>query len=139
MQALRIALVINGLVFVLRATLNIIRPTSFYLEPGAPEFAIDAIRVLGVTYGVLGTIQIAQWWSTERTAVRVVAWGSFLFAVGVSIVALTMDPSSTAPFHEMRMGSAVENLAVGGLYGFLLLREFRMPQKKGHGLAGASR
>lgn len=123
MRALKTLLAVNGLVFLIRALLNVFRPTSFYLESGAPEYASDAVRVLGITYGVLGSIQLGMWRVSDRRAVLVLSSGSLLFAVGVAVQAMNQAGSSTDRFHQMRLASAAENVAVAGLYAFLLYRE----------------
>jgi len=122
-RALKTLLAVNGLVFLIRALLNVFRPTSFYLESGAPEYASDAVRVLGITYGVLGFIQLGMWRVSDRRAVVVVSSGSLLFAAGVAVQAMTQEGSSTDSFHQMRLASAAENVAVAALYAFLLYRE----------------
>lgn len=124
MRALKIVLGFNGIVFVVRAALNLIRPTSFYLEADAPDYAVEAVRVLGVTYAVVGLIQLKQVGASDRTSVRAVTWASLLFGSGISVIALSMGPSSTA-FYKMRTASIAENIGVAGLYGILLIRESR--------------
>ena len=99
MRALKRLLAVNGLVFLLRASLNILRPTSFYLAEGAPDNAIDAVHVLGITYAAFGLIQLGIWRSQDRTAVRVVAAGSMLFASGVALQALGQNSSPPDTFH----------------------------------------
>ena len=123
MRALKTLLVINGLVFLLRALLNLFRPTSFYLESDAPAYAVDAVRVLGVTYGVLGLIQLGMWRVTDRRAVRIVSAASLLFATGIAAQASIQDTTSGDRFHQMRRASAAENLTLVGLYAYLLYRE----------------
>ena len=125
MRALKTLLAINGVVFLIRAVLNVFRPTSFYLESGAPEYAGDAVRVLGITYGVFGLIQLGMWQVVDRRAVRVVSWGSLLFASGIALQASAQGGSSTDSFHQMRLASAAENVAVATLYAFLLYRELQ--------------
>jgi hypothetical protein len=124
-RALKRLLAVNGLVFLLRAGLNILRPTSFYLAEGSPDNAVDAVHVLGITYAAFGLVQLGMWRSQDRTAVRVVAAGSLLFASGVALQALGQDPSPPDTFHQIRMASAAENIAVAALYTTLLIRERR--------------
>lgn len=123
MLALKRLLALNGLVFLLRAALNLIRPTSFYLADGAPENAVDAVHVLGVTYAAFGFIQLGMWRSNDRTAVRVVAQGSLLFALGVAIKALSQDSAPPDTFHQIRLASATENAFLVVIYAALLNRE----------------
>ena len=125
MRALKRLLAVNGLVFLLRAGLNIFRPKSFYLAEGAAENAIDAVHVLGITYAAFGLIQLGMWRSQDRTAVRVVAAGSMIFASGVALQALGQDSSPPNTFHQIRLASAAENVAVAALYAALLIRERR--------------
>ena len=125
MRALKRLLAVNGLVFLLRASLNILRPTSFYLAEGAPDNAIDAVHVLGITYAAFGLIQLGMWRSQDRTAVRVVAAGSMLFASGVALQALGQNSSPPDTFHQIRRASAAENIAVAALYATLIIRERR--------------
>lgn len=125
MTALQKLLALNGLVFLLRAALNVLRPTSFYLSPGAPENAEDAVRVLGITYAAVGVVQLGAARSVDRTALRIVATGSALFAGGVALQAISQSSSPPDAFHRIRVASAVENVLVAGLYLALLLRERR--------------
>jgi hypothetical protein len=122
MRWLKVGLAVNGGVFLWRGSLDILQPTSFYLEPDAPKYAMDAIRVLGITYISLGLIQLATWWVSDRRAVRTVAGASLLFAAGVFAQAATQGSASADPFHQLSPGAAVENLLVAMLYaGFLVL------------------
>jgi hypothetical protein len=132
MRALKTLLAVNGLVFLVRAFLNVFRPTFFYLESGAPEYARDAVRVLGITYGVVGFMQLGMWRVSDRRAVRVVSSGSLLFAAGVAVQASTQEGSSTARFYQMRLASAAENVAVAALYAVLLYREHLCELGKHH-------
>ena len=126
MRWLKILLVINGLVFLVRGFLNITDPTSFYLEAEAPTYARDAVRVLGVAYLTIGVVQIGTWWAVERTSIMVVSAASMFFAVGVAILAITQGSASTDAFHDLSWGSALENAAVGLLYSALMVRAARM-------------
>lgn len=121
MRWLKIGLAVNGGFFLWRGSLNILQPTSFYLEPEAPKYAMDAIRVLGITYCSLGLIQLGTWWMPDRRALRTVAGASLLFAAGVFAQAATQGSGSVDPFHQLSPGPAVENLVVAMLYaGFLV-------------------
>lgn len=120
MRWLKIGLAVNGGFFLWRGFLNILQPTSFYLEPEAPKYAMDAIRVLGITYLALGLIQLGTWCVPDRRAVRIVAGASLLFAAGVFAQAATQGSASTDSFHQLSPGPAVENLLVAVLYGGLL-------------------
>ena len=123
---LKIALAINGAIFLWRGSLDIAQPTSFYLQSDAPTYAMDAVRVLGVTYVALGLIQVGTWWVADRRAVRIIAGASLLFAAGVAVQAVTQGSASADSFHRLSPGPAVENLVVAVLYAGLLLRERRM-------------
>ncbi len=125
MRALKNLLVFNGLVFLLRAVLNVLRPRSFYLESDAPDYASDAVRVLGITYGVVGFIQLGMWRVADWRSVRVVSWGSLVFAAGVAALATAQKTTSTDGFHRMRWASAAENVAVATAYAVLLTRAHR--------------
>jgi hypothetical protein len=103
-KALKSLLALNGLVFLLRGGLNLTRPTSFYLAKGAPDNAIDAVRVLGITYVAFGLVQTGVWFTPERTAVRVVAGSSMLFASGVALQALNQDAALPDSFHQGAAG-----------------------------------
>jgi hypothetical protein len=124
-KALRGLLAANGLVFLLRGGLNLLQPTSFYLAEGAPENAMDAVRILGITYGTVGVIQLGMLSSRDRNALRVVAGGSMLFAAGVAAQALAQGREPSDTFHQIRNASAAENIAVAALYAGLLYREGR--------------
>jgi hypothetical protein len=80
MAKLRGLLAINGAVFLVRAYLNIARPTSFYLQGDAPKYAIDAVRIVGIAYATLGLIQLGTSVTSEREALRTVAAASMVFA-----------------------------------------------------------
>jgi hypothetical protein len=123
MHGLRALLAVNGVVFVLRALINVVRPTAFYLEPEAPTYARDAVRVLGITYAALGAIQLGMSALSSRWAVRVAAGGSMLFAAGVAAQAALQDSASSDAFHRLRLGSAAENGLVAALYAALLFRD----------------
>lgn len=125
MRWLKLVLAINGAVFMLRASMNLIRPTSFYLPDGAPTYAEDAVRVLGITYAALGLIQLGMWMVPDARAVRTVAGASMLFATGVAIQAVVQGSQSADAFHRLRIGSAAENLGVAVLYAALLYRASR--------------
>lgn len=126
-RPLKTLLLLNGLVFLLRGFLNVVRPTSFYLEPSAPKSAVGAVRVLGVTYGALGVVQLGMWRVADRSAVRVVSVASLLFAAGVAVLAPARRSASAEAFHRMWLASAIENAAVAAAYGALLCRERRAP------------
>jgi len=123
MSSLRTALAVNGLVFLIRAALNLLRPTSFYADEAATKPHRDVVRVLGIAYTTLGVIQLA----TSRAglpAVRSTAAASGLFAAGVAVQAATQGPGPDT-YHRLRYGAAAENAAVAVLYGTLLIRERR--------------
>lgn len=123
MRSLKTLLAVNGLVFFIRAVTNLVRPTSFYLESDAPKYAVDAVRVIGITYAALAVIQLGMWRVDDRRAVRAVAGASQLFAAGIAVQAATQGSSSTDTFHRIRFASAAENAAVVVLYALLLHRE----------------
>lgn len=125
MRWLRTALAINGAVFLLRASLNLVEPTNFYLQPDAPDYALDAVRVMGSAYLALGLIQLGMWLVRERMAIRVVAGASMLFAAAVFIQAMLQGVGSADAFHRLRPGPAAENGLVALSYAILLLSEDR--------------
>ena len=122
---LKTALAVNGVFFLWRGSLDIVEPTSFYLQPDAPTYAMDAVRVLGITYLALGLIQLGTCRVADRRAAQIVAGASLLFAAGVAVQAATQGSASTDAFHQLSPGPAVENLLVAVLYAGLLLRESR--------------
>ncbi len=125
MRVLKVLLAINGAVFLWRGSLDLVQPTAFYLEPDAPKYAMDAVRVIGITYLAVGLIQLGMWRVTDRLAVRVVASASLLFGAGVAIQAVTQGSGSADAFHRLAPGPAVENVLVALLYAALLYRESR--------------
>ena len=125
MKSLKTMLAINGVVFLIRAFTNFFRPTSWYIDPGAPRNAVDAVHVVGITQAALGLTQIGMWSVDDRRAVRAVSGASMLFAVGIALKALSQGSGSTDAFHRMRYTSAAENIGVAALYGVLLLQEQR--------------
>lgn len=122
MKALKRALAINGLVFVVRAATNLLRPASWYIDSDAPSNTVDAVHVIGITYAAVGVTQIGMWPVTDRQAIRTVSSASLLFAAGVAVKALTQGSGPDA-FHRMRYASAAENILVGLVYAVLLNRE----------------
>jgi hypothetical protein len=122
---LKLGLAVNGGIFLWRGSLDILQPTSFYLASDAPRYAIDAVRVLGITYLALGLIQLGMWWVPDRRAVRIVAGASMLFAAAVFAQALTQGSASADAFHQLSPGPAVENALVAVAYAILLSRESR--------------
>jgi hypothetical protein len=122
---LKVLLAVNGVVFLWRGSLDLLQPTSFYLESDAPPYAIDAIRVLGITYVALGLIQLGMWRVSERLPLRIVAGASLLFAAGVAVQAATQGGTSGDAFHQSSPGPAVENALVAVLYAVLLSRDLR--------------
>lgn len=131
MSLLKIMLAANGAAFLLRGSLNIAQPTSFYLESDAPAYAQDAVRILGITYLTVGLVQLGMWWVGDRRAVRIVAGAALLFAAGVAIQAATQSSGSSDSFHELGLGSAAENALVASLYTLLLYREGRQTRLAG--------
>jgi multisubunit Na+/H+ antiporter MnhG subunit len=123
MPALKLLLTVNGAVFVVRGLINLVRPTSFYLEADAPAYAQDAVRVLGVTYATLGAVQLWMAVAGDRSAVRTVAGASMLFAAAVATQAALQRSGSADAFHRLRLGAAAENGLVAGLYATLLSRQ----------------
>lgn len=123
MRWLRTFLAINGAVFLLRASLNIVEPSNFYLEPDAPDYAKDAVRVLGFAYLALGLIQLGMLPVRDRSAIRVVAAASMLFAAAVFIQAMIQGVGPADAFHRLRPGPAAENGLVALFYAILLLRK----------------
>lgn len=123
MSSLRTALAVNGVVFLVRAAMNLLRPTSFYADEAATGPHQDAVRVIGISYATLGLIQLGATRS-ELQAVRSAAAASGLFAAGVAVQAATLGPGPDS-YHRLRYGAAVENAAVALLYGTLLIRDRR--------------
>jgi hypothetical protein len=132
MRALKILLAINAVFFLVRGLINVVQPTAFYLESDAPGYAMDAVRVLGITYLVLGLIQLGTWWVADRRAVGIVAFASLLFALGVAVQVATQGSASTDGFHQadvfgpLTLNNAAMNVLWAVLYAGLLLRESRM-------------
>ncbi len=125
MRALKLLLAINGAVFLWRGFLDIVQPTDFYLESNAPKYALDAVRIIGITYLTVGLIQLGMWRVTDRLAVRVVAGASLLFGAAVAVQAATQGSGSADAFHRLAPGPALENALVALLYAVLLYRESR--------------
>jgi len=125
MRALKALLAINGVVFLWRGFLDIVQPTEFYLESDAPKYAMDAVRVIGITYVAVGLIQLGMWRVTDRLAVRVVASASMFFGAAVAVQAATQGSGSADAFHRLAPGPAVENALVAILYAVLIYRESR--------------
>ena len=132
MKPLQAALVTNGLIFLVRAITNLLRPKSWYVDANAPPNAVDTVHVLGITYAALGVSQIGMWPATDRKTVRAVAGASLLFAAGIAIKAVTQGGGSVDAFHRMRYASAAENALVGLGYAVLLHRE-RSEQTRSNG------
>jgi len=103
MRWLKILLAINGVAFLAYAASNILLPTSYFLEADAPKTAVDAVRVVGITYGALGLIQLGMWWVADRLALQ----GS----------------ASNDPFHQLGLVVAAGNGLVALIYAWLLYRE----------------
>ncbi|WP_088284849.1 hypothetical protein [Kineosporia sp. A_224] len=122
---LRVVLAVNGAVFLVRAGLNLHSPTTFYLAAGAPANAMDAVRVLGISYATLALIQLGASRVSDASAVRVAAAASMFFAVGVATQALLLAPGAMDTFHRLRWGSAAENVLVAVAYAVLLYRSRR--------------
>lgn len=123
MRSLKTALVTNGLIFLVRAFINLVRPTSWYVDANAPKNAVDTVHVVGITYAAFGVSQIGMWRVTDRRAVRAVSGASMLFAVGIAAKALTQGSGSVDASHRLRYASAAENVLVALLYAVLLYRE----------------
>jgi hypothetical protein len=132
MRALKVMLAYNGVESVLRGLVNLLVPTLFYLEPNAPKYAEDAVRVLGITYLALGLIQLNTWRVPDRRAVRAVAYASLLFAAGVAVQAATQGSASADTFHQagvvlgpVTLPNVGLNVLWTTLYAGLLVREDR--------------
>ena len=133
MRWLKIMLAYNGVESLLRGLVNLATPTVFYLQPDAPGYAQDAVRVLAITYLALGVVQLSTWRVADRRAVRNVAFASMLFAAGVAIQVATQGSASTDVFHSpgvvvgpVTLSNLGLNVLWTVLYGGLLLRESRM-------------
>ena len=125
LKQLRVVLAVNGLVFLLRGLVNLARPTSFYLERESPGYARDAVRMLGVTYGVFGLTQLGVSRSADTAAVRSVSVASMLFASGAAAAAIAQNADSNTGFRRLRLISAAENVGLATLYALLLKNERR--------------
>jgi hypothetical protein len=119
---LRGSLAVNGAVFVLRGTLNVVAPNSFYLPPDPPRYAEDVVRLLGVTYLAVALAQLQAAWRGDDSAVRGMAAASMVFAGGAATVAASSAGSRATRFDRVRRGSAVENAALCVAYGALIAR-----------------
>jgi len=133
MRALKVMLAYNGIESLLRGVAGLVVPTMFYLQPDAPEYAQDAVRVLAITYLTLSVIQLSTWGMTDRRAVRSVAVASMLFGASVAIQVATQGSASTDVFHQagVVIGPVIlSNLGLNVLwtvlYAGLLIRESRM-------------
>lgn len=124
MRGLKILLGANGLVFLLRAIIDFLHPTSFYVPPEAPRHAKDAVHVIGIAYVTVGAAQLGACRSPDRVAIRSVSGASLLFATATAVKALTQGGGSDT-FHRIRRWVAAENLAVAAAYGLPLAREAR--------------
>lgn len=122
-KPLKIALALNGAVFLVRAGTNFLKPTSWYADADAPQSAVDAVHVIGIAYAALGLTQIAVSRASDRRAVRAVSGASLAFAAGMAAKALTQGSGPTDAFHRMRYASAAENVGVAALYAILLSRD----------------
>ena len=122
-KPLKYALALNGVVFLVRAGTNLLKPTSWYVDANAPQNAVDAVHVIGITYAALGLIQIGMWRVSDRRAVRAVSGASFAFAAGMAGKALSQGSGPADAFHRMRYASAAENAGVAVLYAVLLSRD----------------
>ena len=119
---LRRALAVNGAVFVLRGTLNVVAPNLFYLPPDPPRYAKDVVRLLGVTYLAVASAQLQTAWHGDDSAVRAMGVASMLFAGGAATVAASSEGSRLTGFDRVRPGSALENAALCVAYGALMAR-----------------
>lgn len=113
----------NGLAFLLYAATCSIAPSSYFLPPDAPDYAISVVRVVAVIYLAMGLIQIGMWRVMDRMAVRIVAGSSSVSVTGFAILAATAGSASSDPFHQFGPFVAVGNAIVAILYVFLLYRE----------------
>ena len=117
MSSLRTALAVNGVVFLVRAAMNLLRPTSFYAD-GAPTGPHqDAVRVIGISYATLGLIQLGAT-RADLQAVRSTVAALGLFAAGVAVQAATQGPGPDSSPAAIRRGrrkrcrcAAVRNVA----------------------------
>lgn len=122
MKPLKTALALNGVVFLVRAGTNFLKPRSWYVDANAPQNAVDAVHVIGIAYAAVGLIQIGMWRVSDRRAVRAVSGASLAFAAGMAGKALTQGSGPADAFHRMRYASAAENVGVAALYAVLLSR-----------------
>ncbi len=123
MKPLKTTLILNGVVFLVRAGTNLFKPTSWYVDADAPKSAVDAVHVIGIAYAALGLTQLGMWGVSDRRAVRAVSGASLAFAAGMAAKALTQGSGPTDAFHRMRYASAAENAGVAVLYALLLSRD----------------
>lgn len=133
MGALKVMLAYSGLEFVARGIVNFVQPTTFYLQADAPRYAMDAVRVLAITFLVFGIVHLGAWRVNDRRAVRLVAMASMLFAAGAAVQAATQGSASTDLWHQagVVLGPVIlPNVGLNVLwtviYAGLLIREARM-------------
>jgi hypothetical protein len=133
MRALKVMLAYVGLEFVARGIVNFVQPTTFYLQADAPGYAMDAVRVLAITFLVFGLVHLGAWRVNDRRAVRLVAMASMLFAAGAAVQAATQGSASTDLWHQAGVVLGPVTLPNVGLnvlwtviYAGLLVREARM-------------
>ncbi len=62
---------LNGIAFLLYAISNFIAPSSFFVPPEAPGYALDVLRVLSVGYLAMGLIQLGSWFVNDRLAIQI--------------------------------------------------------------------
>ena len=122
-QPLRAAMSLNGAVFLVRGSLNLRDPHSFYLEPGAPPYAKDAVRVLGITYVTLGLCQLVVANTSDRRTLHGVAGASLGFAAGLAVQGLVQQRGTLDRYHVLSRTSAAENAVVGVVYALLIARD----------------
>jgi hypothetical protein len=132
MLALKVMLAYSGFEFVARGIVNFVQPTTFYLQADAPGYAMDAVRVLAITYLAFGLVHLGAWRVNDRRAVRLVAMASMLFAAGAAVQAATQSPASTDLWHQpgVVLGPVILpnvglNVLWTAIYAGLLLREGR--------------
>jgi len=132
MLALKVMLAYSGFEFVARGIVNFVQPTTFYLQADAPGYAMDAVRVLAITYLAFGLVHLGAWRVNDRRAVRLVAMASMLFAAGAAVQAATQSPASTDLWHQpgvvlgpVTLPNVGLNVLWTAIYAGLLLREGR--------------
>ncbi len=127
MRWLKLLVAINGVIFVFYSGTNAFIPGLYFLPSDAPDYAVAVVHVVAVAYLTIGLVQVGTWMLTDRLAVRVVAFGSMVFAAGFAIVAGTAGTASSDGFHQFSLIAAVGHAIIAIVYAYLLYRERAEP------------